>query len=64
MNDYAMSLPAVGPAYSTIERFWKKVAEVTTRHHDPQLGWVGGEDIRRWNEENTAVRNLPRDIRT
>ncbi|KAJ6464206.1 hypothetical protein C8R47DRAFT_1079753 [Mycena vitilis] len=48
-----MSLPAVGPTGPTLERFWKKVAEVTTRYHDPELGWVGGEDVRRWNDTNT-----------
>ncbi|KAJ7626516.1 hypothetical protein DFH06DRAFT_1141827 [Mycena polygramma] len=48
-----MSLPAVGPTGSTLERFWKKVAEVTTRYHDPELGWVGGEDVSRWNDTNT-----------
>ncbi|KAJ6462339.1 hypothetical protein C8R47DRAFT_1080232 [Mycena vitilis] len=57
MEESLMSLPAVGPSCSTLEKFWKRVAEVTTRHHDPEHGWVGGEEIRMWNEANTQCRH-------
>ncbi|KAJ6457542.1 hypothetical protein C8R47DRAFT_1081976 [Mycena vitilis] len=52
MDNGVLSLPYVGPSHGTLERFWRRVAEVTTRHHDDRREWVGGEDVRRWNERN------------
>ncbi|KAJ7616335.1 hypothetical protein DFH06DRAFT_1145605 [Mycena polygramma] len=52
MDNGVLSLPYVGPSHGTLERFWRRVAEVTTRHHDDHREWVGGEDVRRWNESN------------
>jgi hypothetical protein len=50
-----MSLPDVGPSIYTIERFWKRVAEVTTRYHAGRK-WIGGEEIILWNQTNLQVR--------
>ncbi|KAJ7915336.1 hypothetical protein B0H13DRAFT_406385 [Mycena leptocephala] len=50
--DPAMSTPVVGPADHTLEMFWKRVAEVTMRYHDAQQRWIGGEEVKRWNDAN------------
>ncbi|KAJ6507325.1 hypothetical protein C8R47DRAFT_1100937 [Mycena vitilis] len=51
-NEAQTSVPDVGPSEYTIERFWKRVAEVTTRYHDEHQRWRGGEEIARWNDMN------------
>ncbi|KAJ7932925.1 hypothetical protein B0H13DRAFT_1856536 [Mycena leptocephala] len=49
------TVSTAGPSLSTIERFWKRVAEVTTRYHDSKHQWTGGEEIRLWNLGNRTA---------
>ncbi|KAJ7499740.1 hypothetical protein FB451DRAFT_1206386, partial [Mycena latifolia] len=48
----AMTAPAVGPDEITIDQFWRRMAELTTRYHGDQQKWIGGSEIRKWNAEN------------
>ncbi|KAJ7499750.1 hypothetical protein FB451DRAFT_1206417 [Mycena latifolia] len=48
----AMTAPAVGPDEITLDQFWRRVAELTTRYHGDQQKWIGGSEIRKWNAEN------------
>ncbi|KAJ6594514.1 hypothetical protein B0H19DRAFT_1056792 [Mycena capillaripes] len=54
-NLIPMTLPDVKPSEYTIQKFWMRVAEVTTRYHDEQRKWRGGEDVVRWNLTNTRA---------
>ncbi|KAJ7165973.1 hypothetical protein C8R46DRAFT_1035284 [Mycena filopes] len=47
-----LSLPSVYPTEEVINRFWRRVAELTTRYHDVQRKWIDGEEIRLWNSQN------------
>ncbi|KAJ7016598.1 hypothetical protein C8F04DRAFT_1201833 [Mycena alexandri] len=47
-----LSLPAVYPDEIIIDRFWRRVAGLTTRYHDIHQKWIGGEEIRLWNSTN------------
>ncbi|KAJ7125024.1 hypothetical protein C8R44DRAFT_782076 [Mycena epipterygia] len=44
------STPEAGP---NLDRFWKRVAEVTSRYHDVGKRRIGGEEIREWNRNPT-----------
>jgi hypothetical protein len=55
MAEHTTSWPTVGPTSYTLERFWRRVAEITTRYHDSQRQWTGGEEIRLWNLRNRVV---------
>ncbi|KAJ7272959.1 hypothetical protein C8J57DRAFT_1316152 [Mycena rebaudengoi] len=50
--DIPMSVPTVEPLPFIVDRFWKRVAELTTRYHDHENKWIGGEEIRQWNQAN------------
>ncbi|KAJ7272637.1 hypothetical protein B0H12DRAFT_1091400 [Mycena haematopus] len=47
-----LSLPPAGPSKDTIDRFWRRVAEATTRCHDVESKWIRGDESRLWNEQN------------
>ncbi|KAJ7502522.1 hypothetical protein B0H11DRAFT_1988910 [Mycena galericulata] len=47
-----LSVPEVVPSPHVVHRFWKKVAELTTRCHDADNQWVGGQEVRAWNTAN------------
>ncbi|KAJ7481180.1 hypothetical protein B0H11DRAFT_2024572 [Mycena galericulata] len=49
-----LSVPAVRPTKDTLVNFWRRVAELTTRYHDFNNNWVGGSEIRKWNEETPS----------
>ncbi|KAJ7620709.1 hypothetical protein DFH06DRAFT_1305949 [Mycena polygramma] len=34
------------------DKFWRKVAKLTTRYHDRERKWIGGSEIREWNRKN------------
>ncbi|KAJ7767248.1 hypothetical protein B0H16DRAFT_1521470 [Mycena metata] len=44
-----MSVPAVYPTETVLDRFWRRVAQLTTRYHDVEHKWIGGGEIREWN---------------
>ncbi|KAJ7123309.1 hypothetical protein C8R43DRAFT_1032102 [Mycena crocata] len=46
------SVPEVKLSATTLDRFWKKVAELTTRHHDVHKRWKGTDELRQWNMDN------------
>ncbi|KAJ7150853.1 hypothetical protein C8R43DRAFT_1005413 [Mycena crocata] len=35
-----------------LDRFWRRVADLTTRYYDAEQKWIGGVEIRKWNKEN------------
>ncbi|KAJ6581756.1 hypothetical protein B0H19DRAFT_1061272 [Mycena capillaripes] len=47
-----MSLPEVIPNSLVVNRFWKRVSEVTARYHDADNKWKGGEELKQWNTLN------------
>ncbi|KAJ7137597.1 hypothetical protein C8R43DRAFT_955507 [Mycena crocata] len=49
MLEKPMSHPEVRPSATTVDRFWKKVAELTTRYHDQNNRWKGTEELQQWN---------------
>ncbi|KAJ7660737.1 hypothetical protein DFH06DRAFT_1129795 [Mycena polygramma] len=56
-----MSVPDIRPNPDVVHKFWKRVAELTTRYHDANNNWVGGSEIRKWNNDNrTACRKCVR----
>ncbi|KAJ7137046.1 hypothetical protein C8R44DRAFT_768375 [Mycena epipterygia] len=48
----SMSVPVVDPNEDILDRFWRRVAELTSRYHDTQKKWIGGKEIRQWNKLN------------
>jgi len=46
------TVPAVDPKEDILDRFWRRVAQVTTRYHDVEHKWICGDEIRQWNLEN------------
>ncbi|KAJ7472776.1 hypothetical protein FB451DRAFT_302950 [Mycena latifolia] len=44
-----MSEPSVTPSPQMLERFRRRVTELTSRHHDSDNNCIGGEEIRVWN---------------
>ncbi|KAJ7635506.1 hypothetical protein DFH06DRAFT_1336527 [Mycena polygramma] len=53
-----LSVPAVEPNEQILDRFWRKVAQMTTRYHDSEQKWISGGEIREWNTRNREVRSL------
>ncbi|KAJ7860623.1 hypothetical protein B0H13DRAFT_1900895 [Mycena leptocephala] len=49
-----MSLPEVEPVVEVVNRFWKRVAEVTARYHGAENKWVGADELVEWNRTHTA----------
>ncbi|KAF7357885.1 hypothetical protein MVEN_00834700 [Mycena venus] len=49
----AMSLPEVEPHPDVVNRFWKRVAEVTARYHGIEKKWMGGDELREWTQTHT-----------
>ncbi|KAJ7288054.1 hypothetical protein C8J57DRAFT_1706567 [Mycena rebaudengoi] len=43
------------PSPTTLRKFWKRVAEVTSRYHDDNGQWTGSDEIRKWNATNRQV---------
>ncbi|KAJ7637963.1 hypothetical protein DFH06DRAFT_1138610 [Mycena polygramma] len=38
-------------------KFWKRVTELTARYHDPDNGWIGSPEVKKWNQTySTACR--------
>ncbi|KAJ7662639.1 hypothetical protein DFH06DRAFT_1128851 [Mycena polygramma] len=31
-------------------KFWKRVTELTARYHDPENGWIGSPEVKKWNQ--------------
>jgi hypothetical protein len=50
-----MSHPEVGPSDEVLDKFWKRVAELTTRYHDVHNKWIGGPEVQEWNKTNRTV---------
>ncbi|KAJ7107022.1 hypothetical protein C8R44DRAFT_805131 [Mycena epipterygia] len=50
--DLGLSVPTVVPHPHILERFWERVADLTSRYHDPGRGWIGGPEVRQWNAQN------------
>ncbi|KAJ7108920.1 hypothetical protein C8R43DRAFT_1043544 [Mycena crocata] len=44
--------PNAKPPPLFLERFWRRVSEITTRYYDRDHKWIGGEEIKLWNEQN------------
>ncbi|KAJ7733304.1 hypothetical protein B0H16DRAFT_1696175, partial [Mycena metata] len=40
-----------------IDRFWRRVASLTTRYHDIDHKWIGGDEIRLWNSQHRRACN-------
>ncbi|KAJ6452020.1 hypothetical protein C8R47DRAFT_1229579 [Mycena vitilis] len=40
------------PSALFLDKFWRRVAQLTTRYHDVDRKWIGGEEIRKWNTDN------------
>ncbi|KAJ6522283.1 hypothetical protein B0H19DRAFT_683094 [Mycena capillaripes] len=53
----ALSEPNVQPHPDILERFWRRVSELTTRYHDKNKKWIDGQEIRKWNMENRTACN-------
>jgi hypothetical protein len=49
------SSPEVGPSVDVMNKFWKRVAELTTRYHDNEGRWVGGREVKEWNNTHRTV---------
>ncbi len=47
--------PAADPNEETLDRFWRRVAELTTRYYDADHKWIHGNEIRAWNIANRQV---------
>jgi hypothetical protein len=54
-NPGPLSLPTVGPDAITLDRFWRRIAELTKRYHDSKDRWIGCHEIREWNKSNRKV---------
>jgi hypothetical protein len=50
-----LSVPAAHPNEETLDRFWRRVAELTTRYYDADHKWICGDEIRAWNSANRQV---------
>ncbi|KAJ7156491.1 hypothetical protein C8R43DRAFT_949358 [Mycena crocata] len=35
-----------------LDRFWRRVAELTSRYYDADNRWIGGQEIKQWNSAN------------
>ncbi|KAJ6481341.1 hypothetical protein C8R47DRAFT_1074066 [Mycena vitilis] len=44
--------PDIPPTEETISRFWRRVAELSTRYYDAERKWICGKEIRQWNKDN------------
>ncbi|KAJ6470775.1 hypothetical protein C8R47DRAFT_751686 [Mycena vitilis] len=51
-TDSAMSIPEVSPNPEVVNRFWKRVAELTTRFHDADNVLVSGHELKDWVAKN------------
>ncbi|KAJ6474034.1 hypothetical protein C8R47DRAFT_1324304 [Mycena vitilis] len=40
------------PSEDVLDKFWRQVAKLTTRYHDVDRKWIGGDEIRKWNNAN------------
>ncbi|KAJ7664487.1 hypothetical protein DFH06DRAFT_1127898 [Mycena polygramma] len=47
-----LSLPNVDPSPEVVERFWKRVAELTARYHDVDNNWTGSPEVKAWNNSH------------
>ncbi|CAK5277617.1 unnamed protein product [Mycena citricolor] len=54
-DDGTMSSPAVTPSDEVKSRFWKRVAEITSRYHNVETGWTGTKEVRDWNHSNPTA---------
>lgn len=45
-----------------LDRFWRRVADLTTRYYDTDQRWIGGLEIRQWNKANRNVCIVPPPI--
>lgn len=46
----------IAPSSShVVNKFWKRVAELTTRYHDVENKWIGCEEVKQWNRSNRTV---------
>lgn len=52
----AMSVPRVLPTKDIVDMFWKRIAQLTIRTHDRNNKWIGGPEVRKWNQANTIVK--------
>ncbi|KAJ7112267.1 hypothetical protein C8R44DRAFT_882649 [Mycena epipterygia] len=55
MQTVQLSSPLVVPSRHIVDDFWKKIAQLTTRHHGAQNKWIGGQEIRDWNQNNRSA---------
>ncbi|KAF7326543.1 hypothetical protein MVEN_02607400 [Mycena venus] len=49
-----MSMPEVEPVPDVVNRFWKRVAEVTARYHGIERKWIGSEELKAWTETHRS----------
>ncbi|KAJ7659614.1 hypothetical protein DFH06DRAFT_1402685 [Mycena polygramma] len=47
-----VTTPAVHPSEEILDRFWRRVDELTTRYYDASHVWIVGTEIKAWNWEN------------
>ncbi|KAJ7683321.1 hypothetical protein B0H17DRAFT_1074282 [Mycena rosella] len=47
-----MSLPIMDPNSEVVQRFWKRVAEISGMSHDAHKKWVGRDEVKSWNQSN------------
>ncbi|KAJ6539637.1 hypothetical protein B0H19DRAFT_1179937 [Mycena capillaripes] len=50
-----LSQPVVIPNDVILDKFWRRVAGLTTRYHDRNNIWTGSPEIREWNKTNRAA---------
>ncbi|KAJ6594395.1 hypothetical protein B0H19DRAFT_60327 [Mycena capillaripes] len=56
MTEPVLSLPFVIPAEDTLVKFWKRIADLTTRTRSPAgQGWVCSTEVIIWNSRNPQV---------
>lgn len=53
--------PCSAPDPELVNRFWKRVAELTSRYHDIQNNWTGVSELKEWNNKNRNVSQLFRE---
>ncbi|KAJ7760743.1 hypothetical protein DFH07DRAFT_816590 [Mycena maculata] len=47
-----------------VNRFWKRVAELTSRYHNVEHEWIGTAEVREWNKVNPPPCSKCRNSRT
>ncbi|KAJ7623838.1 hypothetical protein DFH06DRAFT_1230432 [Mycena polygramma] len=59
-----LSEPSAEVDVRTLENFWARVSELTSRYHDVDQKWINGTEIREWNRKNRIACQKCTDSKT